>query len=113
MHIAVEKDHFQVEVTIYEPEGVPPKFRIYFYENGNPIKPSEVTYDMKLKRINRTEKIPFKQEKDYLESTVEAKEPHSFEVDIGASFNGKTYHWDYDSFEGRVELTQEAITANK
>lgn len=109
----LEKDNFEVEVTIYEPEGVPPIFRIYFYENGRPVKPSEVMYQMGLKRINRIEKIPFRQRGDYLESTVEAKEPHSFKVKIIAKFQEKTYEWIYDSFEGRVELTSEAIQANK
>lgn len=109
----LEKDAFQVEVTLFEPEGVPPRFRIYFYENGSPIKPSEVTYEMELKRINRVEKIPFKIEEDYLESTVEAFEPHSFEVKIIAIFKDKTYEWEYESYEGRVELTPEAIKDNK
>ncbi len=109
----LEKDAFQVEVTIFEPEGVPPVFRIYFYENGRPVKPSDVTYEMELQRINRVEKIPFKEQGDYLESTVEATEPHSFKVKIIAAFKGRTYEWDYESFEGRVELSSEAIKANK
>lgn len=102
----LQKDHFQVEVTIFEPEGVPPKFRIYFYDNGTPIPP--VPFQMELKRINRTEKIPFKQKENYLESLVEAKEPHSFKVKIEA----KGHIWDYESYEGRVELTPEAVKAN-
>lgn len=109
----LERDAFQVEVTIFEPEGVPPRFRIYFYENGTPIKPSEVLYEMELRRINRTEKIPFKIEGDYLESTMEASEPHSFKVNIRAKYKDKTYDWEYESYEGRVELTPEAIKANK
>lgn len=109
----LEKDAFQVEVSIFEPEGVPPRFRIYFYENGTPIKPSDVRYEMELKRINRIEKIPFKKEGDYLESTMEATEPHSFKVNIIAIFKDKTYKWDYESYEGRVELTAEAVKANK
>ena len=109
----LEKDGFQVEVTISEPEGMPKRFRIYFYKKGTPLEPSEITYEMELKRINRIEKIPFKQEGDYLESTIEATEPHSFKVKIAATFKGKTYDWEYESYEGRVELTQEAIKANK
>lgn len=108
----LEKDAFQVEVTIFEPEGVPPRFRIYFYENATPIKPSDVTYEMELKRINRTEKIPFKIEGDYLESTVEASEPHSFKINVAAIYKDKTYDWEYESYEGRVELTPEAIKVN-
>lgn len=108
----LEKDAFQVEVTIFEPEGVPPSFRIYFYENGIPINPSEVKYEMELVRINREENIPFKVESDYLKSTVEASEPHSFKVKIRATYKDKTYKWEYESYEGRVELTPEALKAN-
>lgn len=108
----LQENDFQVEVTIFEPEGVPPKFRIYFYDNGTSLNPSEVKYEMELKRINRTENIPFKKDGDYLESSVEAMEPHSFKVKVVATFKGKTYQWDYESYEGRVELSQEAINAN-
>jgi cobalt-zinc-cadmium efflux system membrane fusion protein len=108
----LQSDNFQVEVTIFEPEGVPPKFRIYFYDNGVPIQPSEVKYKMILERINRVENIPFKEEAGYLESTIEASEPHSFKVKIQAEFKEKKYEWEYASYEGRVELTPEAIRAN-
>lgn len=108
----LQEGGFQVEVTIFEPKGVPPKFRIYFYENGIPLHPSEIKYQMELKRINRTENIPFKQEGDYLESTVEAAEPHSFKVKAIATFRDKTHQWEYESYEGRVELSKEAINSN-
>jgi cobalt-zinc-cadmium efflux system membrane fusion protein len=68
---------------------------------------------MALKRINRLEKIPFKKEGDFLESTMEATEPHSFKIKIAATYKDKTYDWEYESYEGRVELTPEAIKANK
>ena len=108
----LQTDEFQVEVTIFEPEGAPPKFRIYFYDNGVPVKPSEVKYQMELTRINRVEDVPFKEQAGYLESTIEAKEPHSFKVKIVAAYKDKTYEWEYESYEGRVELTNEAIHAN-
>lgn len=109
----LQKDQFQVEVTIFEPESVPPKFRIYFYDHNKPVNPSEVEFHMELQRINRTENIPFKQVGEFLESAVEASEPHSFKVNILASYKGRTYEWEYESYEGRVELTPEAIQANK
>lgn len=108
----LQTDHFQVEVSIFEPEWVPPKFRIYFYDNETPIAPSDVNYRMQLTRINRVEDIPFSDKENYLESTVEASEPHSFKVNLSAEFKGKTYAWEYESYEGRVELTPEAIQAN-
>lgn len=109
----LEHDGFEAEVTIFEPEGFPPKFRIYFYESGDPIKPSLVSYKMELQRINRLEIIPFKPTEDYLESTVEIPEPHSFKVKITAIYKEKTYTWEYQSYEGRVELSPEAIIANQ
>lgn len=108
----LQEDSFQIEVTIYEPEGIPPGFRIYFYEDKVPVNPSDVKYQMQLTRINRIENIPFKQKENYLESLVEASEPHSFKVNISAEFKGKRYSWEYETYEGRVELTQEAINAN-
>jgi cobalt-zinc-cadmium efflux system membrane fusion protein len=108
----LEKNSFQVEVTIYEPEGTPPKFRIYFYDKGVPVNPSEVTYEMELKRINRLEKVPFAHKGDFLESTIEASEPHSFDVAITAKYKDETHSWSYQTYEGRVELTPEAIKAN-
>lgn len=108
----LQEGNFQIEVTIFEPEGVPPKFRIYFYDNGTSVSPSEVKFEMELKRINRTENITFKNDGAYLESTIEATEPHSFKVKVIATFKGKTDQWEYESYEGRVELSQEAINAN-
>lgn len=109
----LENGDFQVEVTIYESEGVLPKFRIYFYLDGTPVNPADVNYQMELTRINRTENIPFKQRDNYLESTVEASEPHSFKVKVHAVYKNKPYDWEYESYEGRVELDQESIEANK
>lgn len=109
----LETNDFQVEVTLFEPEGIPPRFRIYFYENEVPIKASEVDFAMELMRINRREKIPFKIEEDYLESTVEAYEPHSFDVKITAAFRGRIYDWEYESYEGRILLAPEVMEANK
>lgn len=108
----LQDENFQTEITIYEKKGIPPKFRIYFYDNGKPINPSEVNFRMQLERIDRTETIPFRQVENYLESTIEAKEPHSFKIKTEADYRGKTYSWEYESYEGRVELSQEAVKAN-
>src|SRR5215207_3278332 len=44
---------FQCEVTIYEPEGVTPAFRVYFYKDGKPMDPAPITLTITLERINR------------------------------------------------------------
>lgn len=109
----LENQNFHVEVAIYEPGGVPPRFRIYFYDdNKNPISPSDVSYEMELQRINRLEKIPFKHVDGFLESTVAASEPHSFKVKINATHKDERHNWEYESYEGRVELSPETLKAN-
>lgn len=109
----LEEGDLQVEIAIFEPKNSLPKFRVYFYDKeGSPINPAEINYRMALKRINRTENIPFKQQGNYLESTVDAAEPHSFKVNAAAVFKGKTYQWEYASYEGRVALSREAIQQN-
>lgn len=108
----LEKENFDVEVTIFEPKGVPPRFRIYFYEDGHVVNASDVQFKMELERINHKEIIPFKKFGDYLESEVEAYEPHSFKVNIQATYKDKAYEWEYESYEGRVLLNDEAIKAN-
>jgi len=108
----LQANHFQVEVFICETEEVPPKFRIYFYDDGMPIKPSDVKFKMSVERINRSENIFFQIDKDYLESITEVSEPHSFKVKIHAEYQDRAYEWEYKSYEGRIELTTEAIHAN-
>jgi cobalt-zinc-cadmium efflux system membrane fusion protein len=108
----LDDNSFEIEVIIYEPAGSPPKFRVYFYHDKKPVKPAHVLFKMHLKRINREENIPFKMQDNYLESTVEAEEPHSFRVEIEAEFNNDTYNFDYESYEARVNLTDQTLQDN-
>lgn len=98
-------DDFGVEVTIYE-KGVPPQFRIFLYQKGTPVPPSEAKVTLTLSRLGRPgQLINFQAEADYLVGDQVVEEPHSFEIAIAAEWQGKTYHWGYNQVEMRVEMS--------
>ncbi|MEO5804094.1 MAG: hypothetical protein ABIR24_11255, partial [Verrucomicrobiota bacterium] len=100
---------FGSEVTIFE-RGVPPEFRVYFYEKDKPIDPAPVKLTIEMHRFGgRVDKINFKPQGDYLLGDQEIVEPHSFDVKVAADYKGKNYSWSYDSYEGRTTMTPEAV----
>lgn len=99
----------QVEITIYE-RGVPPEFRVYAYDGGEPIPPSEVTLAIDLHRLGgRVDRIRFSPDQDYLVGDKVVEEPHSFDVDVEAQRGGQTHRWKYSQTEGRVQLSEDAV----
>lgn len=104
----LSKEDFQIEVTIFE-AGVPPQFRVYAYENNKPLPAKEVTLSIVLSRLGgREDKFSFTPENDYLKGDKIAAEPHSFDVSVKASYKDKDYSWEYSSYEGRTEISEEA-----
>ncbi|HJS13473.1 MAG TPA: efflux RND transporter periplasmic adaptor subunit, partial [Rheinheimera sp.] len=103
------QDDFALEVTIYETE-VEPELRLYLYQNGEPIKTPELKLQVTLQRLGEpAELINFSPELDYWLGDTVIREPHSFEVEINASYQGKNFEWHYDSFEGRTELSARSV----
>ena len=97
-------DGFSIEVTIFE-TGVPPQFRLYLYENGNPLPPAGSTVTLTLSRLGTPAQVfNFKPEADYLLGDQVVEEPHSFDVAIAAKRNGKAFRWGYSQVEARVEM---------
>lgn len=100
---------FALEVTIYE-TGVEPELRLYGYQKGKAIQAEALKVEVKLQRLGETaELIRFSPELNYLLGDAMIREPHSFEVLIHASYQGKNYEWHYDSFEGRTQLSERSI----
>jgi cobalt-zinc-cadmium efflux system membrane fusion protein len=98
-----------VEVTIFE-RGVPPEFRVFCYDKGQPIDPTAVKLTIELHRFGgRVDKIGFAKREDYLLGDAEIVEPHSFDVKVMAEYKGKSAKWEYDSYEGRTTMTPEAV----
>lgn len=103
---------FATEVTIFE-RGVPPEFRVFLYEKGKPIDPTEAKLAIELHRFGgRVDKINFAKREDYLLGDQEIVEPHSFDVKVMAEHKGKTHRWEYDSYEGRTTMTTEAVKSS-
>lgn len=93
-----------LELTIFE-TGVPPVFHAYPYVDGKPIAPSAVALTIALKRLGgQVDTFSFKPEGDFLAGNATVEEPHSFDVNVVASYQGKTHKWSYESYEGRTTI---------
>lgn len=100
----LENGHFSLEVTIYE-NGIAPEMRVYAYEDGEFIKPKMLKLNVELHRIDAKEQLEFTIEENYWVSSSSIYEPHSYEVNISAIHENKTYQWSYDNFEGRTQIS--------
>ena len=99
---------FAVEVTIYEPE-IPPQSRVYPFLNNQPLDPEQVKLTMELHRFGtRVDAFTYKKEDNYLVGSRIVEEPHSFDVKVFAEYQGKKSEWAYESYEGRIKITDQA-----
>ncbi len=100
---------FALEITIYEPE-IPPQSRVFPFVNDKPIDPDLVKLNVEFHRFGkRVDAFTYKKEADYLQGSRVVEEPHSFDVKVSAEHNGKKSHWEYPSYEGRIEIPATAI----
>ena len=106
------QDDYSVEVTIFE-QNTPPEFRIYTYENNQPLNPQLSRISIQLERLGRKPQlIDFVQENDYLKSNSTIEEPHSFKVKINAKYADKSHQFSYEQLESRVHITDKQLTLN-
>ncbi len=97
-----------VEVTIFE-RGVPPEFRVYLYRNGQPLPPDQGRVAIALARLGgRVDTHAFAPAGEYLSSSAEVYEPHSFDVEVRARVAGTDARWKYESYEGRTRIATAA-----
>jgi membrane fusion protein, heavy metal efflux system len=102
---------FAVEITIYEPE-IPPQSRVYPFFKNKPLDPNEVKLTLELHRFGtRVDAFTYKKEDDYLVGNRVVEEPHSFDVKVSAEYHGKRSSWAYESYEGRVKITEQAAAS--
>ncbi len=107
----LSEGNLEVEVTIYEPE-IPPQFRVYPFSKGKPLDPSAVKLVIELHRFGgRIDTINFKKEDEYLVGDKVVEEPHSFNVKVMAEYAGKSHTWEYQSYEGRVQISEQAAAS--
>jgi cobalt-zinc-cadmium efflux system membrane fusion protein len=102
---------FAVEITIYEPD-IPPQSRIYPFFENKPLDPDQVKVTMELHRFGtRVDAFTYKKEDGYLVGSRIVDEPHSFDVKVSAEYQGRKSSWAYDSYEGRVKITEQAAAS--
>ena len=102
---------FAVELAIFE-TGVPPEYRVWVTDGGVAVSPRNVNLRVTLTRLGDIrDEIEFAAQGDFLRGDTVIYEPHSFVVTIAAEFQGKTYRWEYDNFEGRTQITADIAEA--
>lgn len=110
------RDGFALEVQIFE-DGVPPEFRLYPTLDGKPLPLAEVQARIELARLNglpggRKDLHVFTPKGDHLASGQTVYEPHSYAVQVRVTHGAKSYTWNYDSPEGRVQIAADMAAAN-
>jgi membrane fusion protein, heavy metal efflux system len=101
----LQQDGYAVELAIAE-AGTPPKFRAWLYHEGKVLPPSAGSVEVKLQRLgNVAENHVLQPQADgsLMASTI-VGEPHSFDVELVASIEGKPLNWAYESYEGRTTI---------
>ena len=102
---------FALEVTIFE-TGVPPEFRLYPYQDDQPVAPNTVHLSVELGRLgDRLDKFEFYPQGEFLRGDGAVLEPHSFEVTVIAQHSGKQFRWHYESYEGRTQIEADVARA--
>ncbi|MDT8397825.1 MAG: efflux RND transporter periplasmic adaptor subunit [Pseudomonadales bacterium] len=97
---------FSVELAIFE-AGVPPEYHAWAYRKGQPLGLQDWQLTVSLSRLGgRIDNFAFVPATDFLLGQGVVEEPHSFDVRVAAQYQGRTYMWDYPSYEGRVQLAE-------
>ena len=95
---------FALEVTIFE-TGVPPQFRLYAYAKDKPLAAKDVQATIEVARLGGVvDRFAFVAQADHLQANATVHEPHSFDVKVSATANGKSHQWSYASYEGRTMI---------
>ncbi len=98
----------EVELVIFE-SGIPPEYRAWISQDGHPAKNPELT--ITLTRLGgQKDTFAFRQQNNYWLGDGVVTEPHSFDVAVNLRLEGKNYQWQWESHEGRVEISDEMAT---
>ncbi len=99
---------FSLELALFE-KGVPPEFRAWFVNGGQPLAPAAVKLMITLKRPGDvTETFTFSPESDYARSSAPVLEPHSFDYTIVAEYSERTHRWAFAAPEMQTTISAAA-----
>lgn len=95
---------FELEITLFE-KGVTPEFHLYSYQDGWALAPSDISVVIKLTRLDgQVDTFNFQPQAGYLRGDGIVSEPHSFDVSVEATYQGQSHTWQYENYEGRVQI---------
>ncbi|WP_372183828.1 efflux RND transporter periplasmic adaptor subunit [Xanthomonas axonopodis] len=101
----LSQDGDSVELAIAE-DGTPPTYQAWLYRDGKPLPATAGKVEVHLTRLGGINEVHRLQPRDdgslLADSTV--GEPHSFDVEVRATVQGKTHRWAYPSYEGRTTI---------
>jgi cobalt-zinc-cadmium efflux system membrane fusion protein len=96
--------NFAIELTVFE-QNMEPEFRLYAFDDGNPVPPASITGLVEVTRLDgEVNRFEFEPEDGYLRASTKVGEPHSFDVKVSATFEGKPHEWTFESYEGRTRI---------
>jgi membrane fusion protein, heavy metal efflux system len=102
---------FAIELAIFE-TGVPPEYHAWPTLDGKPVPLEAVDLKVELHRLgNKIDRFTFTPNGEYLRGSGVVHEPHSFTVNVAATYNGQSHQWSFDSFEGRTSIAPEIADA--
>lgn len=107
----LEDGDFTVELAIFE-QGVPPEYRAWAFIGDQEIALDDWRMSVRLSRLGgETNSFAFSSNGEYLLGDGVVEEPHSFDVEVSASYQGRDYSWEYESYEGRVVMRPDMAEA--
>ncbi|HSX62598.1 MAG TPA: efflux RND transporter periplasmic adaptor subunit [Tahibacter sp.] len=101
----LEAQGHAVELGIAE-AGTPPKFRAWLYRGGKPLHASAGGVEVSVTRLGgavETFALTPQPDGSLLAAGV-VGEPHSFDVEVRATIDGRALRWNYASYEGRTQI---------
>jgi membrane fusion protein, heavy metal efflux system len=107
----LEDGDFTVELAIFE-QGVPPEYRAWAFTGDQELSPDDWQMSVQLTRLGgQTDDFTFSNTGEYLLGSGIVEEPHSFDVRVSASYQGREFNWEYESYEGRVLMSADLAEA--
>jgi len=101
----LEQDGFGIELAIAE-DGTPPRYQAWLYRDGKPLPARAGSVEVRLTRLGdiaENHALSPQSDGSLMAATV-VGEPHSFDVEVRATIEGKALRWTYDSYEGRTRI---------
>ena len=101
--LLLNQDDVTVELQIFE-QGVPPEYRAWVTKDGKPVTEG-IDLNVQLTRLGgQVDTFDFVYQGGYWLGDDVVTEPHSFDIGVTLVLNGKQYHWQWESHEGRTRI---------